>query len=274
MLRPPDAGDRERWFELYHDPDELRYGMPAFVPVPDLDADLDDRGSRSPRGTSPPASPGDAASSPRRRPRTVPRPMAWRQELPPCCRVADVGYAVHPDARGRGVAQPGAAAARALAAPPTRAARARRGSSSTTASRTSPPAGPPWPPASSRRAYAAPSCRCATRRPRTACAATTSACTARLGPTLPTRWPSPGAVHGRSPDAPTHVITPTHAGAAWSHAHRTRDRAVRPQRRPGRPRDPRGRRPADRRRPRRRRLRRRSRARPPSAAPGCSGPAG
>ena len=34
LLRSPVGADRERWLELYRDPDELRYGLPAGLPVP------------------------------------------------------------------------------------------------------------------------------------------------------------------------------------------------------------------------------------------------
>ena len=58
-LRParPVPGDRERWLELLHDPDELRFGMPVFVPVPDTFEQLDARVTEA-AGSSPPGSRG------------------------------------------------------------------------------------------------------------------------------------------------------------------------------------------------------------------------
>ena len=43
VLRVPVRGYRQRWLELLHDPDKLRYGMPAFVPVPETFDELDKR---------------------------------------------------------------------------------------------------------------------------------------------------------------------------------------------------------------------------------------
>lgn len=40
LLEPPD---RERWLELLHDPEQLRFGTPAVVPVPETLEDLDER---------------------------------------------------------------------------------------------------------------------------------------------------------------------------------------------------------------------------------------
>ena len=34
-LRLPEEYDAERWLELFRDPDQLRFGTPSFVPLPE-----------------------------------------------------------------------------------------------------------------------------------------------------------------------------------------------------------------------------------------------
>jgi RimJ/RimL family protein N-acetyltransferase len=102
-LRVPRASDRQRWLELLHDPDQLHYGSPAFVPLPDSVEDLDDRIAQAAERfdavqpcTLAIADADDAGH--------FLGTIGWAHHVPAPLRIADVGYAVHPDARGRGVA--------------------------------------------------------------------------------------------------------------------------------------------------------------------------
>ena len=103
LLRAAVPGDRERWLELFHEPMQLRYGLPADIPVPRALEDLDRRVADSAAavaGRLPAAMVVASQDDPRRFLGTV----SWTFHLPPLLRIADVGYAVHLDARGQGVA--------------------------------------------------------------------------------------------------------------------------------------------------------------------------
>jgi RimJ/RimL family protein N-acetyltransferase len=102
VLRPAQEGDRERWFELFHDPLELRFGLPAFAPVPQTLTELDERMVRTAEAFAA-QEPGSLVVAPEDDPNRFLGTVGWRLDAPPL-RVADVGYGVHPDARGRGVA--------------------------------------------------------------------------------------------------------------------------------------------------------------------------
>jgi RimJ/RimL family protein N-acetyltransferase len=102
VLRASLPGDRERMLELFHDPLELRFGMPAFVPVPQTLEDLDERLLRSAQALAA-VEPGNLTIAASTDPERLLGTMGWRQDAPPM-QVADVGYAVHPDSRGQGVA--------------------------------------------------------------------------------------------------------------------------------------------------------------------------
>jgi len=102
-LRVPVAGDRERWLELLHDPEQLRYGMPAFVPVADSFEQLDARVTEA-TDRFEALQPGTLAVVAADDPDHFLGTVGWNFHLPPLLRIADIGYAVHPDARGQGVA--------------------------------------------------------------------------------------------------------------------------------------------------------------------------
>src|SRR5690349_12380656 len=85
---------------MLHDPDQLRWGAPAFVPVPEGVADLTERIAASPQawadrlpGTLAITDGSDAFLG----------DISWRWSASERMAVADLGYVVHPDARGRGV---------------------------------------------------------------------------------------------------------------------------------------------------------------------------
>src|SRR5690349_20247989 len=103
VLRLPRPTDRERWLEELHDLDQLRYGTPSVVAVPATVDDLDERieaAQRQYEAGEPSTFVIAAEAEPERFLGTV----GWSFHAPPPLRVADVGYSVHPDARGQGVA--------------------------------------------------------------------------------------------------------------------------------------------------------------------------
>ena len=103
VLRVPVPADRQRWLELFHDPENQRFGMPAFVPVPETFEQLDERmveaterfGALEP-GTLVIAEAKDADH--------FLGTVGWAFHVPQKLRIADIGYSVHADSRGRGVA--------------------------------------------------------------------------------------------------------------------------------------------------------------------------
>ena len=103
LLRVPDVVDRERSLELYRDRDQLYFGMPVGAPVPASIDDLDERMVRA-REAYDGLSPCDLTIADQDDPDHFLGSISWRQDVPGLLRIADVGYAVHPDARGRGVA--------------------------------------------------------------------------------------------------------------------------------------------------------------------------
>jgi RimJ/RimL family protein N-acetyltransferase len=109
-LRVPLAGDRRRWLELFRDPDQLRFGTPAVVPVPASFEELDERIATAGERFAE-RQPGTLVIVSVEEPERFLGTVGWSFHVPPPLRVADIGYSVHPDARGRGVAR---AAIRAL----------------------------------------------------------------------------------------------------------------------------------------------------------------
>jgi RimJ/RimL family protein N-acetyltransferase len=103
-LRLPTSADRQRWFELIHDPDELRFGLPAFVPVPQTVESLDSRLVDAAEAYAARA-PGSFAIVDTADPDRFLGIISWRLDAHAALQIADIGYGVHPDARGRGVAR-------------------------------------------------------------------------------------------------------------------------------------------------------------------------
>lgn len=102
-LRAARAGDRERWFETHTDPVQVRFGTPAFVDPPTTPEDLDGRVVDS-REHLRDGIPGVLVIVEDGDPDRVLGTMSWRLDVHAALRIADVGYSVHPDSRGRGVA--------------------------------------------------------------------------------------------------------------------------------------------------------------------------
>ncbi|GAB3992297.1 GNAT family N-acetyltransferase [Nocardioides marmoraquaticus] len=103
VLRALAPGDRDRVLELAHDPLQLALGVPAGVPVPGDLEQVDERvtGSAAALGA---LQPGRLAVAAQTDPDRFLGELAWRHGAHPTMGVVDVGYAVHPDARGTGVA--------------------------------------------------------------------------------------------------------------------------------------------------------------------------
>ena len=102
-LRVPVPSHRQRWLELLHDPDQRSYGSPVFVVLPDSVEDLDERVAQAAErfaAGQPSTLVIVAADDADHLLGTV----GWAQHVPPPLRIADIGYSVHPDARGRGIA--------------------------------------------------------------------------------------------------------------------------------------------------------------------------
>jgi RimJ/RimL family protein N-acetyltransferase len=105
VLRALAPGDADRLLEIYTDPDELRWGLPVGVPVPE------DRGAVLARVEESATAwtgraPGNVAVADAVVPDHLLGIVSWRLDQP-ILRIADVGYVVHADARGRGVATRG-----------------------------------------------------------------------------------------------------------------------------------------------------------------------
>ena len=103
-LRLPTSADRERWFELINDPDELRFGVPAFVSLPETAESLDSRVADAVEAYAARA-PGSFAIVAPADPDRFLGIISWRLDAHAALRIADIGYGVHPDSRGRGVAR-------------------------------------------------------------------------------------------------------------------------------------------------------------------------
>jgi RimJ/RimL family protein N-acetyltransferase len=103
VLRLPRPTDRARWLELLHDLDQLRYGTPSVIPVPASVDDLDERVTAAARHLET-GEPSTFVIATEDDPDRLLGTVGWAFHVPPPIRVGDVGYGVHPDARGHGVA--------------------------------------------------------------------------------------------------------------------------------------------------------------------------
>jgi RimJ/RimL family protein N-acetyltransferase len=104
VLRLPHESDGERWLELFSDPDQLRFGTPSVVTLPETLEDIDVRVADARRRYAvhePNTFVIAAEDDPDRFLGTV----GWSFHVPPPLQVADVGYSVHPDSRGHGIAR-------------------------------------------------------------------------------------------------------------------------------------------------------------------------
>jgi RimJ/RimL family protein N-acetyltransferase len=90
--------------ELMQDPDELRFGVPAFVSEATSLEEMNERIARDDRHWADGA-PGTLSIVATDDPSRFLGIMSWRFDVPKPFEIADIGYAVHPDERGRGVAR-------------------------------------------------------------------------------------------------------------------------------------------------------------------------
>ena len=102
VLRALAPGDADRLLEIYADPDELRWGLPVGVPVPEDREGVLGKIEESATAWAERA-PGHVAVADADEPDHLLGVVTWRLSEP-ILSIADVGYVVHADARGRGVA--------------------------------------------------------------------------------------------------------------------------------------------------------------------------
>lgn len=87
---------------MLQDPDCLAYGSPAHLPVPTDVAELDERIEKS-KSAWAERSPGALVITDPEDPTVFLGDIAWRWTFSQELGVVEIGYAVHPDARGRGL---------------------------------------------------------------------------------------------------------------------------------------------------------------------------
>ncbi|MGH3348099.1 MAG: GNAT family N-acetyltransferase [Nocardioides sp.] len=106
LLRPARDGDAERWLELLHDPDHLTYASPAFVTLPTDTAGLAEHISKS-QSSWEERAPGTLVVAPAADEDLFLANISWRWTTGEKLAIAELGYGVHPEARGRGVGRRG-----------------------------------------------------------------------------------------------------------------------------------------------------------------------
>jgi RimJ/RimL family protein N-acetyltransferase len=102
LLRPARESDAERWLEMLHDPDHLTYASPAFVTLPTDPAGLAEHIDKS-QSTWEERAPGTLVVAAGDEERLFLGNISWRWTTGEKLGIAELGYGVHPDARGRGV---------------------------------------------------------------------------------------------------------------------------------------------------------------------------
>jgi RimJ/RimL family protein N-acetyltransferase len=102
-LRLPEEYDAARWLELIRDPDQLRFGTPSFVQLPETPEDIAVRVAEARRKYAA-HEPNTFVIVAEDDPQRFLGSAGWSFHLPPPLQIADVGYSVHPDSRGHGIA--------------------------------------------------------------------------------------------------------------------------------------------------------------------------
>ena len=102
LLRPARESDAERWLEMLQDPDCVAYGSPAHLPIPRELTELTERIEKSQSAWAE-RSPGVLVVADSHDPTVFLGDIGWRWTFSPLLGVVELGYAVHPQARGRGV---------------------------------------------------------------------------------------------------------------------------------------------------------------------------
>ena len=106
LLRPARESDAERWLEMLRDPVYVTYAAPAFVTLASEAAGLTERIEQS-RTSWQERAPGMLAVVPAADPALFLGDISWRWTSGEKLGVAEIGYGVHPEARGQGVARRG-----------------------------------------------------------------------------------------------------------------------------------------------------------------------
>lgn len=102
VLRPARDSDARRWPDTVADPDHRQYGAPSFVVVPGDEAGAAERLTASAEAWAG-RRPGMLAIADAGDPDLLLGDISWRWTTGEPLGVADIGYVVHPDSRGRGV---------------------------------------------------------------------------------------------------------------------------------------------------------------------------
>jgi RimJ/RimL family protein N-acetyltransferase len=103
LLRLPEESDTERWLALIHDPEQKRFGTPSVIRLPETHEDIAGRVAEA-RRKDEEGGPNTYVIALEEDPDRFLGTTGWSFFVPPAIRVADVGYSVHPDARGQKVA--------------------------------------------------------------------------------------------------------------------------------------------------------------------------
>jgi RimJ/RimL family protein N-acetyltransferase len=102
LLRPARESDAERWLEMLRDPVYVTYAAPAFVTLASEAAGLTERIEQSQTSWQERV-PGMLAVVPAADPDLFLGDISWRWTTGEKLGVAEIGYGVHPEARGQGV---------------------------------------------------------------------------------------------------------------------------------------------------------------------------
>ena len=102
LLRPARESDAERWLEMLRDPVYVTYAAPAFVTLASEAAGLTERIEQS-QASWQERAPGMLAVVTAADPALFLGDISWRWTTGEKLGVAEIGYGVHPEARGQGV---------------------------------------------------------------------------------------------------------------------------------------------------------------------------
>jgi RimJ/RimL family protein N-acetyltransferase len=102
LLRPARESDVGRWLEMLRDPEYVTFAAPAFVTLAGDAAGLIERIEQS-RTSWQERVPGMLTVTPAADPDRFLGDISWRWTSGEKLGVAEIGYGVHPDARGQGV---------------------------------------------------------------------------------------------------------------------------------------------------------------------------
>lgn len=102
VLRPPVASDTARFLELLADPDHRHFASPAHIVFPRTESEVAEKFAEAAEAWAE-HRPGMLMVATADQQSTLLGDISWRWSASEQLGVADLGYVVHPDARGRGV---------------------------------------------------------------------------------------------------------------------------------------------------------------------------